>query len=173
MNGKKEMVTGKRYIIAAMSENRVIGQGDHLPWHLPDEWKHFRKVTEGHAFMMGRKSYEAPDALHSDRRNVVISSKEARAEGNTVYAKDISQALALLSDEPAVFILGGASVFLQTIDLVEKLYLTIVHAQIEGDAFFPLVDQNEWELESSEYHGIDDEHQYAFSMNVYRRKAAG
>ena len=174
MNGRKEMMIGKLYMIAAMSENRVIGQGVHLPWHLPDEWKHFRKVTEGRAFIMGRKSYEAPDALHSDYKNVVLTSKEDVAgEAGLFYAKDISAALALLSGEKEVFILGGASVFLQTISLADKLYLTIVHAQLEGDAFFPEVDFDEWELETSEYHGIDEEHEYAFSMNVYKRKAAG
>ncbi|WP_229208813.1 dihydrofolate reductase [Dyadobacter luticola] len=159
------------YIIAAMSENRVIGSGDHLPWHLPDEWKHFKKVTAGKPFLMGRKSFEAPDALHSTYKNVVItSSPPAKQEPDTLYAKDISAALALLSDEPEVFVLGGASVFGQMLSVVQKLFLTIVHAQVEGDAFFPVVDQNDWELESSEYHGIDDEHEFAFSMNVYNRK---
>jgi dihydrofolate reductase len=160
------------YIIAAMSENHVIGLKNHLPWHLPDEWKYFKKVTNGKPFLMGRKSFEAPDALHSSYRNVVVSSNQpAHEEPSTEYAEDISAALVLLSDEEVVFVLGGASVFDQMLPMVQKLYLTIVHAQVEGDAFFPPIDQSDWELASSDYHGIDDAHAYAFSMNVYIRKS--
>jgi dihydrofolate reductase len=162
------------YIIAAMSENRVIGSGDHLPWHLPDEWKHFKKVTAGRPFIMGRKSFEAPDALHSSYRNVIITSRpQTQNDPLTEYAKDIPDALALLSNEKEVFVLGGASVFDQMLPLVQKLFLTIVHAQIEGDAFFPVIDQNEWELVSSEHHGTDPEHIYSFSMNLYVKKGTG
>jgi dihydrofolate reductase len=159
------------YIIAAMSENHVIGLNNSLPWHLPGEWAHFRKVTAGKAFMMGRKSFEAPDALHSDYRNVIVTSNPpANAELHTEYAKDISGAIALLSGETDVFILGGASIFQQMLPLADRMYLTIVHAHIEGDAYFPAFDPDDWQLTSSEFHGIDDDHQYSFSMNLYVRK---
>lgn len=159
------------YIIAAMSENRVIGVDNRLPWHLPDEWTHFRKVTEGRAFLMGRKSYEAPDALHSTYRNVILSSHSPEeAEQKTEYARDMETALALLHDENEVFVLGGASVFMQALPLADKLFLTIVHAHIDGDAYFPAVSLADWDLASSEYHGTDVEHQYSFSMNLYVRK---
>ncbi len=158
------------YIIAAMSENRVIGNQGHLPWHLPDEWKHFKKITDGKPFITGRKSFEAPDALHSSYRNIVLTSSAESASINTEYARDLSEALALLHDEKEVFILGGASVFEQVLPFVEKLYLTVVHAHLDGDAFFPVIDQHDWELISSEYHAIDVDHLYAFSMNVYEKK---
>lgn len=159
------------YIIAAMSENHTIGLNNSLPWHLPDEWAHFRRVTAGKAFIMGRKSFEAPDALHSDRLNVIITSNPpAQAEPDVRYAKDISDALALLSDEPDVFVLGGASIFKQMLPLAARMYLTIVHAQVQGDAFFPEFDPNEWQLVSSEFHDADHAHAYSFSMNVYVRK---
>jgi dihydrofolate reductase len=159
------------YLIAAMSENHVIGNQNSLPWHLPDEWKNFRKVTQGKAFLMGRTSYEAPDALHSTYRNVVLSNHGDHTDhDNTQYAPDMEHALALLSNEDEVFVLGGASVFAQMIPQAEKLFLTIVHAHVEGDAFFPAVGLADWEVESSEYHGIDEEHKYSFSMNVYVRK---
>ncbi len=159
------------YVIAAMSENHVIGLNNSLPWHLPDEWAHFRKVTSGKAFMMGRKSFEAPDALHSEYRNVIITSNPpVDAEPHTQYAKDISAAIALLSNETDVFVLGGASIFQQMLPLADRMYLTIVHAQIEGDAYFPAFDPDDWQLESSEFHGTDDAHAYSFSMNLYVRK---
>ncbi|WP_084165871.1 dihydrofolate reductase [Dyadobacter crusticola] len=161
------------YIIAAMSENRVIGKENHLPWHLPDEWKHFKEVTADKAFIMGRTSFEAPDALHSSRLNVILSSKTDQPQTpGTVYAKDIPQALALLSGETEVFVLGGGHVFTQMLPLADRLYLTIVHAQLEGDAFFPVINPNEWELTNSEYHGADEAHSYSFSMNLYVRKTA-
>jgi dihydrofolate reductase len=159
------------YMIAAMSENRVIGLENKLPWHLPDEWKHFRKVTEGKPFLMGRKSFEAPDALHSAYRNVILTSQKLeREEPNVEYVKDISEALALLSSENEVFVLGGATVFREMLPMVERIYLTIVHTQVEGDAFFPDFDPGEWVLSSSEFHDSDNEHQYSFSMNLYIRK---
>ena len=162
------------YIIAAMSENQVIGISNRLPWHLPDEWEHFRKLTDGKPFLMGRKSFEAPDSLHSVYRNVILTSHiPDKKEPRTEYAKDISEALALLSDEDEVFVLGGATLFLQMLPLVQRLYLTIVHAQVEGDAYFPVISHDDWELTSSEFHGMDDRHAYSFSMNLYTRKDPG
>lgn len=159
------------YIIAAMSENHVIGQDNRLPWHLPDEWKHFRKVTDGKAFLTGRKSFEAPDALHSSYRNVVLTrNKNLDKSADTELADDLHEGIALLKDENEVFVLGGASVFEQALPLVERLYLTIVHTTVDGDAFFPNVNWDEWELISSDYHETDEHHAYAFSMNLYVRK---
>ncbi|CAG4988628.1 Dihydrofolate reductase [Dyadobacter sp. CECT 9275] len=155
-----------------MSENRVIGINNSLPWHLPDEWEHFRKVTNGKPFIMGRKSYEAPDALHSPYRNIVLSSEKKETAG-VEYAASLDEALALLEEEPEAFILGGATVFKEAIHLAERLYLTVVHAHLEGDAFFPQVNSDEWELTSSEYHGTDERHVYSFSMNIYDRKIPG
>ena len=157
-----------------MSENRTIGINNQLPWHLPDEWKNFKKVTDGKPFIMGRTSFEAKDALHSSCRNVILtSSPEQQQEPLVEYAKDIPNALALLSEEKEVFVLGGAHVFTQMLPLAQRLYLTIVHTQIEGDAYFPVVDMDEWELVKSDFHGSDGAHAYSFSMNVYDRKEAG
>lgn len=161
------------YIIAAMSENHVIGQNNRLPWHLPDEWKHFRKATDGKAFLTGRKSFEAPDALHSPYRNVVLTRNQNFVKSaDTELAEDLNDGIALLKDENEVFVLGGASVFKQALPLAERLYLTIVHTMVDGDAFFPNVNWDEWELISSDYHDMDEHHQYAFSMNLYIRKEA-
>lgn len=161
------------YIIAAMSENQVIGQDNRLPWHLPDEWAHFRKVTDGKPFLQGRKSFEAADALHSSYRNVILSRNEnLEKTDKTERASDLTEGLALLKDENEVFVLGGASVFEQALPLVEKLYLTIVHTTVEGDAYFPKLNWDEWELISSEFHDKDERHEYSFSMNLYARKEA-
>ncbi len=162
------------YLIAAMSENHVIGINNRLPWHLPDEWANFRRVTHGKAFITGSKSYTAPDALHSTYRNIVLTKHPTeQADSGVEYATDLDQALSLLREENEVFVLGGASVFVQTLPLADKLFLTIVHAHIDGDAVFPAISLADWELVSSNYHGSDDDHAYSFSMNVYERKGNG
>lgn len=163
----------KLSIIAAMSENRCIGRDNHLPWKLPDEWANFKKVTEGKPFLMGRKSYQASDALYSPHRNVVVSSHEHLSLDHqpAEHARSLNEALALLAPEEEVLVLGGASLFKELLPSVDKLYLSIIHAHIEGDAFFPEINFLEWTLTESLYHPTDDRHAYAFSMNQYVRAA--
>lgn len=156
-------------LIAAMSENQVIGINNKLPWHLPDEWKNFRKITEGKPFITGRKSYQAPDALHSTYRDVVLTSQNDILS-EVEHAASLDEALKIFENEKEVFILGGASVFKAAIHLADRIYLTVVHVHLEGDAFFPNIKSDEWDLDTTVYHEADDEHQYAFSMNVLNRK---
>lgn len=154
--------------IAAMSENRAIGKDNKLLWKLPDDWANFRQVTAGKAFIMGRKSFQAQDALVSDYRNVVITTQEAlQVPENTQIANSPEEALALLRQEDEVFVLGGSTIFQQMMPQLTYLYLTIVHATLEGDAYFPEVNWDHWQLVSSVYHPADKDHAYAFSLNEY------
>lgn len=157
-------------IISALSENRVIGINNKLPWHLPGDWEHFREITAGKAFIMGRTSYESEDALLSSYRNVVLSRRRALIlDEKSVQAQSIEEGIALLNDEPEIFILGGAQIFAQSLSYATFMYLTIVHGHFEGDAFFPEVNWNEWEELSSQFHSKDEKHDYAFSIKRYRR----
>lgn len=157
-------------LIAAMSENRVIGVQNRLPWHLPGDWEHFWRTTAGAPFIMGRKSYETADALISTYKNVIISKRESlNLCDNCQQARSIAEALLLLADEPKLFILGGAQVFAQSIHLANAMYLTFVHHQFEGDAFFPEVNWAEWELQESTFHPADSRHAWPFSINIYKR----
>ena len=158
-------------LIAAMSENHCVGQGDHLPWNLPDEWEYFKKTTDGKPFLVGRKSYEAPDGLYSSYRNVVVSSRDDLVLDHqpAEQAQSLEEALEMLDDEEEVFVLGGVSIFKEMLPLADKLYLTIVHAIIEGDAFFPEVNWANWEEVYSDRHEPDERHEYAFSMKRYVR----
>ncbi|GJM31020.1 MAG: dihydrofolate reductase [Saprospiraceae bacterium] len=159
-------------LIAAMSENRVIGNHNHLPWHLPDDWKNFRKVTDGKAFLMGRKSYQAEDALVSDYRNIIVTSKEdLDLCSHCQRAENLPAAFEMLANEKEFFILGGGSIFEQTIDNANYLYLTIVHQTFSGDAFFPAINWNLWNKVKSVYHEADEQHAFAFSLNEYERKS--
>lgn len=154
--------------IAAMSENRVIGLDNKLPWTLPDDWANFRRVTAGKPFIMGRKSFQAEDALISDYRNVVITTQEAlNVPGHTRIANSPEAALEQLREEPEIFILGGATIFEQMMPWINYLYLTIVHHTFEGDAFFPEINWDNWTLTRSVYHDTDERHAYTFSLNEY------
>ncbi|MCB0630751.1 MAG: dihydrofolate reductase [Saprospiraceae bacterium] len=154
--------------IAAMSENRAIGKNNKLLWKLPDDWANFRRVTAGKAFIMGRKSYEAEDALISDYRNVIIThQKDLKVPENTLIANSPEEALELVQDESEVFVLGGAAIFKQMLPMVNYLYLTIVHHVFDGDAYFPEIDWSDWRLIKSDYHPVDKDHAYPFSLNEY------
>ncbi len=159
-------------LISAMSENRVIGIQNRLPWELRGDWENFHRVTAGKAFLMGRKSYTMDDALISTYRNVVISRQPGLQLGlHAELATSIEAGIALLANEPEFFILGGAEIFSQTLHLANYFYRTLVHAQVEGDAFFPEVDWLQWELVSSEYHPADARHEYAFTLEEWRKRA--
>jgi len=160
-------------IIVAMSENHCIGKEGHLPWNLPDEWVHFEKITDGKPFLMGRKSYESPDGLYSSYRNVVVSTRDSLTLDHqpAEQAHSLGEALSVLANEAEVLVLGGVSLFEEMLPKVDKLYISIIHAHIEGDVFFPKVDFSEWKLTESLYHPADANHAYAFSMNQYVRAA--
>ena len=159
-------------LIAAMSENHVIGQDNKLPWHLPADWENFHRVTAGKPYVMGRKSYESEDALISANKNVILTRhpEQLNLPANCQAVDSIEKALELLQEEPVIFILGGAEVYAQTLDLANYLYLTIVHHVFGGDAFFPEIDWNQWEMVDEQKFAPDDRHAYSFSINEYRRK---
>ncbi len=157
-------------LITAMSENRVIGKNNQLPWDLPGDWENFHRVTAGKAFLMGRKSYTLEHPLVSDYRNVVITRQADFVPGpHTEIAHSVEEGIKLLANEPEFFIIGGAEIFRQTLHLANYFYPTIVHAQIEGDAFFPEMDWSQWEKVRSEYYPADSRHAYAFSLEEWQR----
>lgn len=158
-------------IISAMSENQVIGINNRLPWNLPADWENFWKVTDGKAFLMGRMTYITEDALISPYRNVILTSKtDLEICDHCQLAGSLAEAQELLTDEEVYFILGGASVYEQSLHLADYLYLTIVHHTFEGDAYFPKIDWSQWDLVKSRRHEKDERHDYAFSLNEYQRK---
>ncbi|MFT7589595.1 MAG: dihydrofolate reductase [Limisphaerales bacterium] len=159
-------------LIAAISDNNVLGKQNKLIWHLPDDWNNFREITGDAPFIMGRKSYESEDRLLSPGENYVLTSKplilpEPNCKAFTSYELAIKE----LSEEEIVFVTGGASVYKQCIDKANLLYLTLVHHEFRGDAFFPEINWEEWEELDSIYHPKDDEHAYDFHMNEYERKS--
>ncbi len=124
-------------IIAAMAENRVIGRNNRMPWDLPQDRRRFHAITRGHPVIMGRKTFESIGRPLSQRTNIVLTRRsDFRAEG-CVIVPDIPSALAACSNADEAFVLGGEEVFRETMALVDRIYLTIIHRPFDGDAFFP------------------------------------
>ncbi len=129
-------------LIAATSENHVIGLNNKLPWHLPDELNYFRRTTAGHLVMMGRRTYESIGHALPSRINIVLSrdSHFRPSDAHVVSSLDAALRLAQkLSTKPEIFVIGGESLYRIAAPLVQRLYLTRVHADISGDTYFPLV----------------------------------
>lgn len=124
----------KLAIIAAVARNRVIGKEGRLPWHLPDDLKRFKRLTTGHAVLMGRKTWESLRKPLSGRRNVVVSS--AAVHGVEWHA-NVAEALAALAGEGRVFVIGGGALYTQLLERADELYLTLVYRTVEGDVSFP------------------------------------
>ena len=126
-------------IIAAMDENRIIGRGNRLPWHLPVDLKRFRMLTLGHPIIMGRKTYESIGKPLDGRKNIVITHQTGyRAEG-CIVVHDLRSAFEACGDVVEAFVLGGESLFHDVLPLADKVYLTVVRTRVEGDARFPTI----------------------------------
>ena len=122
--------------IAAMSLNRVIGQGHKIPWHLPEDFKWFKKMTTGQIIVMGRKTFESIGKPLPDRTTLILSRSQFQFPGVTTIA-DLTQ-IKLATEAREVFICGGAQIYAHTLHLCSDLYLTLVKRTVEGDAFFPV-----------------------------------
>jgi dihydrofolate reductase len=160
-------------LIAAMAEDRVIGIGNRLPWRLPADMKWFRRHTLGKPIIMGRKTFESFGAKPlPERLNIVMTRDPGyRAEG-AVVVHDVEQALTAAGDVAEVMIIGGASFYEQMLPRADRLYLTLVHTRVEGDAWFPEYDPGQWrELEREEL-PADDRNSFACSFCIYERKRA-
>jgi dihydrofolate reductase len=161
-------------LIAAMSENRVIGNKGRLPWgHLPKDWAHLFEVTDGIPMIMGRKSYDTPDRVASPNSlNIVVTSQaDFPLDEGFERAHTLDKALQILDNQnfKEVFVIGGGTIFEQIIDKADKIFLTIVHAEFEGDAFFPVFSEKDFKLTQRQDFETDEQHKYAFSILIFER----
>jgi len=153
-----------------MAENRVIGRGAALPWHLPEDMRHFKRLTTGHTIIMGRRTYDSVGKPLPNRRTVVLTRDRTFAPDRAVVAPDLASALASARGEDEVFVVGGAEIYELALPLAQRIYLTVVHAEVDGDIYFPDFDIAEWTLVSDERHAADQKHAYPFSFRVYERR---
>ena len=157
-------------LLVAMSENRVIGRDGDLPWRLSADLKRFKRLTRGHTVIMGRKTRESIPGTLPKRRKIVLSRDPGYQAPGAEVAASLEHALALAAGEEEVFVIGGARVFAEALPRAERLYLTLVHAEVAGDVFFPEVEADDWRLVSEERHAADERHAYPFSFLVYERR---
>lgn len=155
--------------IAAMSENHVIGKDNQLLWHMPNDLKHFKNTTAGHTVIIGRKTFESiGNKPLPKRRNIIVTRQNISFEGCEVV-HSVEAAIALCKGEDEVFIIGGAEIYKVALPLTNRIYLTIIHYNFDGDAFFPEIDKNEWKEVSHENHPADEKHAYSYSFIMLER----
>jgi dihydrofolate reductase len=156
-------------IIVAIAKNNAIGKDNKLLWHLPNDLKHFKDVTTGHTVIMGRKTFESVGKPLPKRRNIVVTRQAISIEGCEVVAS-IEEALALCADEEEVFIVGGAEIYKQSIPLTDRIYLTKVDQDFDGDTFFPELNATEWKETERENFEPDDKNRLKYSFLTLERR---
>ncbi|HUX85161.1 MAG TPA: dihydrofolate reductase [Chitinophagaceae bacterium] len=159
--------------IAAASSNDVIGLGNRLPWKLPADLRYFKNVTWGMPVIMGRKTYESVDCPLPGRINIVVTSNREWKRDQVQVAPNVEAAIRLAREARTreIFIAGGAAIFREAFDLLDRIYLTRINARLEGDAFFPPIPESEWALKKDDPFPADDKNPYDYSFQVWERKS--
>lgn len=161
-------------LIAAMGRNRVIGRDGQMPWHLPDDLKYFKQKTLGHTVIMGRKTWDAMGRMLPNRRNVVVSrNADFRADG-AIVVNSLDEALRHGSEGAAgqqeLFVIGGEQIYRMAMEKADRIYLTRIDAEFQGDAYFPEFDERHWRCVSREPHPADERHAHKFAFEVWERQ---
>ena len=159
-------------LAAAMDRNRIIGAGNKLPWRLPADMQRFRRLTLGKTVVMGRKTFQSIGRPLPDRNNVVLTrNREFTADGCRII-HSLNQALTQTGEVSEVVIIGGAEVYAQALPLAQRLYLTFIDHEFDGDEHFPAFDPQEWTVTRSETFAADDNNAYGYCFVDYRRSDA-
>ncbi len=160
----------KIILIAAMTQQRVIGNNNKMLWHLPRDLKHFYQETVGKSIIMGRKTLEDLGTPLPKRRNIIITRQQNLSIPGCEIVHSLEEALQLTRNESEVIIGGGGEIYSLALPLATDLDLTIIEADIPGNAYFPVFNKTEWQLISREEHLPDEKHAYAFAFEHYQRK---
>ena len=164
------MIKSELTIIAAASTNNVIGFDNKLIWNIPKDLKRFKELTQGHSVIMGRKTFESLPSPLPNRRNIVVTrNKDYSPEGIEVLSS-IEDALDVCREDLQPFIIGGGEIYSQTINLVDKIELTRVYKDFQGDAFFPDIPLDKFELVSELVNYLDDDSNTKYSFLTYIKK---
>ena len=159
-------------LVVAAATNNTIGKDNQLIWHLPNDLKFFKNTTWGFPVIMGRKSFESVGKALPGRRNIVITRRkdwQAKEVAVTHHLQDAVE-LAKTTNARQVFIIGGGEIYLQSMDIAHTIYITRVHAILEGDTFFPDIPEAVWELVSEDDFEADEKHAYAYSFQVWKKR---
>jgi dihydrofolate reductase len=159
-------------IIVAVAENGVIGAGNCLPWHLPDDLKRFKALSMAKPVVMGRRTFDSIGKPLPGRTNIVVSRRPGLAIAGAAVASSFDAALAVAGQVPEIVVIGGAEIFREALPRTDTIHLTRVHARIAGDVVFPELDPDQWRETMVEHHAADERHQYAFTFVTLQRVAS-
>ncbi len=159
-------------LIAAVGENGAIGKDNRMLWHLPDDFKRFKRVTMGYPLVMGRKTFESLGGKPLPGRPHIVITRNTRYQpSGVITVHSLEEALEkALSMHDKVYIIGGGTIYAQAMEVADELDITRVHASPDADTFFPAIDPEIWEETGIQYHPADAKHRYAFSFVRYVRK---
>jgi dihydrofolate reductase len=157
-------------LIFAQSRNGIIGKDGGLPWHIRSDLKRFKDLTMGKPVIMGRKTWDSlPRTPLPGRTNIVITRQKGLAAEGAIVASTVDEALQLAGAAPEICVIGGAEIYRQFASLAERIYLTEVELDAEGDAHAPIIDPNDWREVSKEYHARGPKDDAAFTLKVLER----
>jgi dihydrofolate reductase len=156
--------------VVAASDNNVIGRGNALPWHLPADLAHFKRVTMGKPILMGRRTFESIGRALPGRRNLVLSRGGFRADA-VESVRTLDEALELTVNEPELMIIGGAALYALAMPVLDLMHLTRVHCDVAGDAYLPPLSPDQWRERSREHRAADERNAYAMSFIELERVA--
>ena len=166
-------------LIAARSENDVIGRHGGIPWHLPADLQHFKRLTTGHTIVTGRKTFQSIGRPLPGRRTVVITRNPDFTAEDVTAVSSLDEALCTAEQDPfetdgrvEVFVVGGEEIYKQALPLAGRMYLTRVHTVVDGNVRFPEFTEEEWELRSSEQHAADEKNPHDYTFEVWERRGA-
>lgn len=158
-------------IIVAMSKNRVIGVNNQLPWHLSADLKRFKAITMGKPIIMGRKTHESIGKALPGRMNIILSSDKNYSADDCVVFDKLDAAINFAEQQQdEVMIIGGANLYQQVLERANKIYLTIIDEEFDGDAFFPELNPELWQRTTHEAHQADDKNAHPYSFNVLEKQ---
>jgi dihydrofolate reductase len=152
------------YLVAAVAANGIIGAGGKLPWHLPEELKHFKRLTLGHPVIMGRRTWESLKGPLPHRENIVVTRTPGYEAPGAAVAASLPAALALCAGEPVAFVIGGTRLFEEALPLAAGMVLTEIHRDHEGDTWFPAWDRSQWRESQREAHSAADGTRFDFVL---------
>ena len=157
-------------VIVAVAQNGVIGGGNTLLWHISEDLRRFKSITMGHPVIMGRRTFESVGRPLPGRTNVVVSRREDYTPGGVTVVRSLEEAFALFPQEEEIFVTGGGQIYAQAMPLADKLYLTTVEKDYDGDTRFPDWNRDEWRQVSCERHDCGKNYPYPFEFTDWVRK---
>ena len=164
-NKKNQLIT----IIVAAAENNIIGNDNKLIWHLSDDLKRFKELTKGHHVIMGRKTFESMPKALPNRTNVIITRKKDYFAENAIVTNSLDEAIKLTSDDPQPFIIGGGEIYKIALNISDRIELTRVHHNFDGDTYFPEIDSKIWTEINRTKKKKDHNHKYDYTFITYEK----